>query len=69
MTRQRCLYTLDEWQKLTPYQQGYALYMESSWPGSPLAEQVNPYAEGTLEHAQFQKGEHRATLNAQDSEE
>ena len=69
MTRQRCLYSLDEWKKLTPYQQGYALYMESAWPGSPLAGQVNPYAEGTPECAQFNEGQHRATLNTQDSEE
>lgn len=68
MTKPRCIYTLAEWQKLPPYQQGFVLYME----GERLPElkgQTCPYHDGTPEHDEFMLGQQRAVLVAQDSEE
>lgn len=63
------LVTLKAWNELPPYDQGYLLYMQSSWPTSELAGQSNPYAEGTSEWTAFRQGEQRAMLSAQDGEE
>lgn len=63
------LTTRDEWLKMPPQQQGYTLYVESSWPGSELAGITNPYKVGTKAHGEFRHGEYLATLMAQDSEE
>lgn len=54
---------------MPPQQQGYTLYVESSWPGSELAGITNPYKVGTKAHGEFRHGEYLATLMAQDSEE
>lgn len=63
------LVTLEAWRALTPFSQGYALYMQGSWPTSKIAGQKNPYAEGTPEGNAFRQGEQRAMLDAQDGEE
>jgi hypothetical protein len=63
------LITLEIWKQLPPLQQGYAMYMQSAWPTSPLAEVTNPYAEGTPAWRAFQQGEQRGEQEAQDSEE
>lgn len=63
------LITLAEWKKMPPYDQGYLMYMQSSWPTSELAEAKNTYAEGSAELFTFREGEHRATMSAQDGEE
>lgn len=63
------LITLKEWRELPPLQQGYALYMQSSWPTSELAKVENPYAANTPAWRAFRDGERRATLSAQDGEE
>jgi DNA-directed RNA polymerase subunit RPC12/RpoP len=40
------LVTLEAWRRLSPFQQGWTLYMQGSWPTSELAQEKNPYAEG-----------------------
>jgi hypothetical protein len=68
----KCLWkliSLDAWQKMGPFQQGYLLYTQASWPTSELANELNPYAEGTPAWTEFRHGERRAMLAAQDSEE
>lgn len=62
------LITLEEWRGLSPFEQGYACYMQAAWPTSPLAEE-NHYAEGTPEWAEFCRGEECGMLEAQDGEE
>jgi predicted RNA-binding Zn-ribbon protein involved in translation (DUF1610 family) len=63
------LITLETWQSLSPFDQGFALYMQSSWPTSPIARQKNPYPKGTAKWTAFCEGEQRATRAAQDGEE
>jgi hypothetical protein len=63
------LITLEEWHKLPPFRQGYALYMQGSWSTSELKGMRNPYAEGTSKWTAFRQGEQRAVLDAQDGEE
>jgi hypothetical protein len=63
------LVTLEAWRGLPPFRQGYALYSQGNWPTSELAQEKNPYAEGTPAHAEFCHGERRAVLDAQDGEE
>lgn len=57
------------WQRMSPFEQGFILYMQSNWPTSELHGLQNPHAPGTLEWAEFRRGEQRATQVAQDSEE
>ena len=63
------LISLDAWRKLPPFQQGYAIYMQSDWPTSELASEKNPYEEGTPAWTKFRQGESRASVEAQDGEE
>lgn len=63
------LITLEEWLRLTPFQQGYEHYMQAAWPTSPLVNAKNHYAEGTPEWEAFCRGEQCAVNEAQDSEE
>ncbi len=69
MTKILGYYTLAEWRALPPYRKGFVLYMEGAQPGSPLHGQRCPYEPGSKEYAEYQEGQHRATLIAQDSEE
>jgi DNA-directed RNA polymerase subunit RPC12/RpoP len=63
------LITRAEWQTLPPFRQGYAMYMQASWPTSELADVKNPYAKDSSEWTAFRQGEQRAVLDAQDGEE
>jgi hypothetical protein len=63
------LITRAEWEKLTPLQQGFTLYMQSDWPTSELYGLKNPYALGTTKWEAFCQGEQRAARSAQDDEE
>ena len=63
------LITLQAWKTLTPFQQGFALYMQGSWPTSEIAREKNPYRKGTPEWTEFCNGEQRAMLSAMDGEE
>ena len=63
------LVTLEAWRKLPPFGQGYSMYMQGSWQTSEIADETNPYAEGTSEWTAFRNGEQRAMLDTQDGEE
>jgi hypothetical protein len=63
------LVSLDAWRDLPPFRQGYAFYMQSSWPTSELANVKNPHEEGTVAWTAFRDGEQRAAIDAQDGEE
>lgn len=63
------LVTRREWRKLSPFQQGYTLYAQSSWPGSEISGKQNPHAEGSAAWKAFRQGEQRAVQDAQDGEE
>lgn len=57
------------WKALPPFDQGWFLYMQGSWPTSEIAKEKNTYAKGSSAWTKFREGEHRAMLNAQDGEE
>lgn len=63
------LITLEAWKKLAPFGQGYALYMQASWPTSEIAGQSNPYEKGSDDWEAFRQGEARAVQDTQDGEE
>lgn len=64
------LYTLKEFRKLTPWQQGYVVYYQAEYPGSELKlHQHNPYTESTPAWEQFKQGGMAAMLEVQDGEE
>lgn len=59
-----------EFQQLSPYVQGYVVYMQAEHYGSELKNrQSNPYRKSTPAWEQFNNGNMRAMLEAQDSEE
>jgi len=64
-----CLLSRDAWRKLSPFRQGYVLYMQAEWPTSELRGEQNPYARDTLAWEEFGRGEWSAMLDAQDGEE
>jgi hypothetical protein len=63
------LVTRTEWKRLSPSEQGYIHYRQCSWPTSELADEKNPYKEGTPAWTAFREGAARATMSAQDGEE
>lgn len=63
------LITLAEWKALTPFEQGYVLYLQEELPGSELKGQPCPYPADSPEYGEFQKGSMRATLAVMDGEE
>lgn len=52
--------------KLTPFRQGYLLYMQGAWPMSELKDQRNPYAEDSDEWGAFRQGEQHAMSDVPD---
>jgi DNA-directed RNA polymerase subunit RPC12/RpoP len=63
------LISLAEWKQLSPFEQGFAHYMQASWPTSELKGAKNPYATHSLKWSAFQLGAERAMLGVQDGEE
>lgn len=63
------LVTLARYNTLTPEQQGYCVYMQSSHEGSELHGQTNPYPADSAEDVAWKRGELIGVLEAQDSEE
>jgi hypothetical protein len=63
------LLTKAEYDKLTPFQQGYVIYMQAEWPGSELKGLDCHYPAGSKEDIQWHDGQLRATLSVMDSEE
>lgn len=62
------LMPLEEWLKHPPLTQGYIHYMQAEWPGSPLPKEC-PYAEGTPERKQFDRGAQSACIDVQDCDD
>lgn len=62
--------TIEQFSKLTPLQRGYAVYMFGERTDQPhVPEERNPYPTGSSDAAQWDEGQRRAVLEAQDSEE
>lgn len=59
------LLSREEYDHLSPVEQGYASYMQAEWPGSRLPK-TNPYPPDSREHAAWTKGQTRAAMHAQD---
>ncbi len=62
------LTTFDEYRNLSPFQQGYLCYMQSSWPGSEIPDRC-PYEDGSVQAGRWNEGTFRAMLATQDGEE
>lgn len=62
------LVTAVEYGKMPPMQQGYVHYMQAAWPGSELAELINPYPVSTPQHEEWLNGQQRAILEVMDME-
>ena len=60
--------SLEDFELLTPYEQGYVVYMEAAWDESPL-EDVCPYTNSDPRKLEFIRGQIAAMLVAQDSED
>ena len=63
------LITFNEWDQLSPWSQGYALYMQEDLPSSELKVLKCPYPKGSKKAERFHNGQQAAVLEAQDSEE
>jgi hypothetical protein len=63
------LIALEEWKTLSPFSQGYALYMQGSWSTSELKDEKNPYAKDSPKWIRFRQGEQQAMLDAQDGDD
>jgi len=64
------LTTLEKFKTLSPWRQGYVIYMEAEQPGSELkTHQSCPYDAWTKERAAWEDGQAQAVQHAQDSEE
>lgn len=68
MSTEPKLLTLEQYQALTPGQQGYAHYMQAEWPESPIPKDC-PYAKGTPESEAFGQGSFAAMLACQEMDE
>jgi hypothetical protein len=60
--------TRQDYDRASPRGKGYLCYTFAEHPGSQIPRRC-PYAKGTEERAEFQRGEQQAMLDAQDSEE
>ena len=60
------LITREEYNKLSPEQQGYVHYMQAAQPGSQLKGLKNPYAAGTSHHTAWKQGQAEAVQQVQD---
>lgn len=60
--------TLEAYNKLQPWTQGYVSYYQSELPGSE-APKENPYPISTPDHEEWKAGNFQAMLEVQDSEE
>ena len=64
------LVALEEYEKLTPRQQGYVVYLQAELPGSGLrGHQGNPYPPGSRGATEWDRGARVACLQVQDAEE
>lgn len=68
MSEERKLLTPEEYNRLDPFTQGYATYMQAGWPGSRIPKKC-PYTPGTREAGAWAEGAQAAVLDVQDSED
>ena len=59
--------TKSKYNKLYPFEKGYACYMQSAWNKNIKDE--NPFPDLTEEYKEFNDGSFQAMLDCQDSEE
>jgi len=63
------LVTKAEYERLPPWEQGYAVYWQAEQPGSELKDcQENPYPPGSRERQAWDDGAEAAMIHAQDSD-
>lgn len=62
------LISKEEYDKLTPYEQGYATYMRAEYPGCYIPK-VNPYEFDSQSYIEWNNGNTQAILDVQDGEE
>jgi hypothetical protein len=63
------LITRKEHDRLTPLEQGYAVYMQGKLPGSELKGVTNPYSHSSSDHLAWNEGQYRAVLEVQHFDE
>jgi hypothetical protein len=52
--------------RLTPFEQGYASYFQAHWEGSEIPDK-NPHPPGTTEHIKWNDGQRQAVVAATDA--
>jgi hypothetical protein len=57
--------TKDFYDKLTPFEQGYATYFQAEWPNAEIPKEC-PYPQGSPEAIQFANGEQAAVVAVTD---
>lgn len=65
----KSLITKLEYDELTPYQQGFVIYMQAEVDGSELKGLHNPYPENTIYYDDWNRGNRWAMICAQDEED
>lgn len=63
------LVTLEQYKALTPFGQGYVVYMQEALPDSELKGLNNPYEVLSDDFAKWNHGNFKAMLDVQDGEE
>ena len=63
------MYSMEEYKRLTPVQQGYVIYMQAAHDGSPLRDVVNDYPKDSEEFKQWCRGSMLAVQHVVDGEE
>lgn len=64
------LVTLEQLKAMTPYSQGYVIYMQAELPGSELKHhQLNPFEVNSKEWLQWNKGQCQAIIAVLDEVE
>lgn len=62
--------TKDEFEDLTPYERGYAVYMLGNRDDQPnVPNESNPYEIDSKEYLEWERGQHMAVLHVMDGEE
>jgi hypothetical protein len=61
--------SLEMYNRLSPYEQGYATYMLAERPGYGYLPKTNPYERGSRAARAWDSGAQAAVISAQDTEE
>jgi hypothetical protein len=60
--------TREEYDRLTPRQQGYTTYMRAEWPGARIPK-TNPHPPRSEAHAEWDTGARRAYIEMLDADD